>query len=104
MTTKSDYTPQEWEQLQKPLLLVGPTVAEAVDSGTLGTVLEYGAILDAAITIRNQYTSNTMLQGLLRDAQLHGLGGLPDHQNAQPGPNFQHLKTELLSSCRSAVE
>lgn len=29
---------------------------------------------------------------------------LPDHQKAQPGPNFQHLKTDLLSSCRSAVD
>jgi hypothetical protein len=104
MTTKSDYTPQEWEQLQKPLLLVGPAVAEAVDSGTLGTILEYGAILDAAITVRNQYASNTLLQGLLRDAQLHGLGRLPDRQKVQPDPNFQHLKTELLSSCHSAVD
>jgi hypothetical protein len=45
MTTRSNYTPQEWEVLQKPLLSVGPTVAEAVDSGAIGTVLEYGAIL-----------------------------------------------------------
>ena len=104
MTTKSDYTPQEWELLQKPLLMIGPTVAEAVDSGALGTVLEYGAILDAAITVRNLYASNVLLQGLLRDAQLHGLGKLPDRQKAQPGPNFQSLKTELLSSCRSAVD
>ena len=38
MTTKADYTPQEWELLQKPLLMVGPAVAEAVDSGALGTL------------------------------------------------------------------
>src|SRR5947209_5163840 len=104
MTTKSDYTPQEWEQLQKPLLLVGPTVAEAVDSGALGTVLEYGAILDAAITVRNQYASNVLLQSLLRDAQLHGLGRLPDRQKEQPDVNYQHLKMELLASCRGAVD
>ncbi len=104
MTRKSDYTPQEWELLQKPLLMVGPAVAEAVDSGALGTVLEYGAILDAAITVRNQYASNVLLQSLLRDAQLHGLGRLPDRQKEQPGVNFQHLKTELLSSCRAAVD
>ena len=104
MTTKADYTLQEWELLQKPLLKVGPAVAEAVDSGALGTVLEYGAILDAAITVRNQYASNVLLQALLRDAQLHGLGRLPGRQKEQPGVNFQHLKTELLSSCRAAVD
>lgn len=104
MATKNDFTPEEWNVLQKPLLQVGPTVAEAVDSGTLGTVLEYGAILDAAITVRNQYASNTLLQSLLRDAQLHGLGRLPRRQPAQPAPDFQHLKTELLASCRGAVD
>ena len=104
MATKTDFTPEEWNLLQKPLLQIGPTVAEAVDSGTVGTVLEYGAILDAAITVRNQYASNRLLQSLLRDAQLHGLGRLPNRQKVQPAPDFQQLKTELLASCRSAVD
>jgi hypothetical protein len=103
MTTRSNYTPQEWEVLQKPLLSVGPTVAEAVDSGAIGTVLEYGAILDAAITARKQYASNTLLQALLADGLRQGLGKQPDHQRARSGVDFMHLKAELLSACREAI-
>jgi hypothetical protein len=104
MTTRSNYTPQEWEVLQKPLLSVGPTVAEAVDSGAIGTVLEYGAILDAAITARKQYASNTLLQDLLADGLRQGLGKQPDHQRARSGVDFVHLKAELLSACQEAVD
>ncbi len=104
MTTRSNYTSQEWELLQKPLLSVGPTIAEAVDSGTIGTVLEYGAILDAAITARKRYASNTLLQVLLADGLRQGLGKQPDHQSARSGVDFIHLKAELLSACREAIE
>ncbi|SRR6266516_7528408 len=104
MTTKSDYTPQEWELLQKPLLTVGPTVAEAVDSGALGTVMEYGAILDAAITARQQYASNKLLQALLSDAERQGLGKQPGRQRELPNADFNGLKTELLSTCRQAID
>ena len=103
MTTRSNFTSQEWELLQKPLLSVGPTVAEAVDSGAIGTVLEYGAILDAAITARKQYVSNTLLQALLADALHQGLSKQPDHQRARPGIDFTHLKAELLTACGKAV-
>jgi uroporphyrinogen-III synthase len=104
MTTRSNYTSQEWELLQKPLLSVGPTVAEAVDSGAIGTVLEYGAILDAALTARKQYASNILLQALLVDAQNQGLGKQPAHRKVQSAIDFMHLKAELLTACGEAVE
>jgi hypothetical protein len=104
MTTRSNFTSQEWELLQKPLLSVGPTVAEAVDSGAIGTVLEYGAILDAAITARKQYASNILLQALLVDAQSRGLGKQPAHRKVPSAIDFTHLKAELLTVCREAVE
>lgn len=103
MTTRSNYTSKEWELLQKPLLAVGPAVAEAAESGAIGTVLEYGAILDAAITARKQYASNILLQDLLADAMHHGLGQQPDHRKAGPGIDFTRLKTELLVACQEAV-
>jgi hypothetical protein len=104
MTTRSNYTPQEWELLQKPLLSVGPPVAEAVDSGAIGTVLEYGAILDAVITARKQYASNPLLQDLLADGLRQGLGKQPDHQRARSDVDFMNLKAELLSACREAIK
>lgn len=100
MTTRTDYTPQEWELLLKPLFAVGPVVAEVADSGSVGSVMEYGAILMGAMEARKQYASNTLLAALLTDAQARGLGRQPGRQKAA---SDQQQKDDLLAACRGAV-
>lgn len=102
MTTKADYAPEEWELLLKPLFLVGLAVAEAADSGSVGSVMEYGAILMGAMEARKQYASNTLLAALLTDAQVKGLGRQPGRQKNTSTPG-QQQKDDLLAACRGAI-
>lgn len=100
MTTKADYTPEEWNLLKDPLDAVGFTVALAEKSG-LDTIQEVKAISSAWKRARGRFALNDLIQALLADVRRQG--GLGE-QRLMGSKNSERFRTETLAICRQVAD
>lgn len=68
MTTKSDYTPEEWQKLTQMPALVGLAVILTEDSGRRGRKEELATLASAAHQIAADFADNELVQAVLPEA------------------------------------
>jgi hypothetical protein len=100
MTSKADYTHEEWNLLKDPLDAVGFAVALADKSG-LDTIQEVKAISSAWKRARGRFALNDLIQALLADVRRQG--GLGE-QRLMRSKNSERFKAETLAICRQVAD
>lgn len=68
MTTKADYTPEEWGILSEGFIVVGMAMMRADKSGLLGNMKEFAAFVRASMdTSTDEFLLNDLIQSVLDD-------------------------------------
>jgi hypothetical protein len=68
MTSKADYTPEEWEILSDGFIVVGMAMMQADKSGLVGNMKEFAAFVRASMdTQTDAYLLNDLIQAVLDD-------------------------------------
>ena len=65
MSTKSDYSAEEWEMLLEVPPLVGTAVMVAGRSGVVGSMKESFAVASGVMEARDGFESNELIQSLI---------------------------------------
>ena len=71
MTTKADYTPEEWALLARVELDVGLAIACAAPSGPFGSLKELFFIYHSGIQGRDRFAANELIRMVWREAARH---------------------------------
>lgn len=95
MTTKSDYTPEEWKLLMDIPPLVGTAVMVAGRSGVTGSMKEAFAVAQSVLGGRHGYQSNELIQSLV-DARVKD--GEKSEVEQMSGNSYRGLPPEELLS------
>src|SRR3972149_2610731 len=105
MTTKIDYTLNEWWALQELPLLVGVAVLYASTSGTGGMMREIIASATAVANAGQMFPDNELIQSLMApDEDSKILKPLPPiTSGASKKERAEQLKKETLAKCQRAA-
>jgi hypothetical protein len=96
VTTKADYTAEEWELLLRAPMIVGMAVVAASPSGPIGVIKEMGAIARIMRDARPGDDTNPLISALMADVNAgHRPGGL-----LPPGQQLEELKAHALQTGR----
>lgn len=103
MTTRADYTDEEWETLKQAPVQVGVAVMAASPGGLLHTVEEYSALLDA-IGKGVPSDTNELVRALAAEAEARELDWAEEHAGAMDQQvNRGTMQAEALESCQRAA-
>lgn len=104
MTSKADYTPEEWQLLLDVPPVVGTAVMVAGRSG-LGSLKEAFAIASATLNAKHGYEDNELIQALIAGrvkdgdrAEVERIGSV--YRGKQPG----EIRDIAIDKCRQATE
>jgi hypothetical protein len=64
MSTKANYTPEEWKMLEDLPTYAGTTVIILAQSGWIGIAKEFGTLVMALVRIAEKYPNNELIQAL----------------------------------------
>jgi hypothetical protein len=96
VTTKADYTAEEWELLLRAPLTVGMAVIAASPSGPIGVIQEMSAIARVMGEARPGDEPHTLISALIADVHAgHRPGGV-----MPPTQRLEDLKGHALATCQ----
>jgi len=101
MTTKADFTPDEWSQIQRAPFMAGLAVVAASPSGPFGVIKELFAVAKMLGEVKTQGASNELIKALVADIE----AGAKD-LNAPAelkGKTPDQVKSYTIESCRQAA-
>ncbi len=108
MTTKEQYTPEEWRTLKDTPLLAGGLVMLASPQGPLGVLQEVGALSAALNEMLNHGASHELIDALrddLRQAQPAGQESTGLAQLSGPAMHtLEQAQKLVLDHCREATQ
>ena len=94
MTTKADYTAEEWELLLRVPMTVGMAVVAASPSGPIGVIQEMSAMAHIMHEARQGDDTNTLISALIADVNAgHRPGGV-----MPPAQKLEDLKAHALQT------
>jgi len=100
MTTKADFTADEWNQVQRAPFMAGLAVVAASPSGPFGVMKELFAVGKMLSEVKTQGASNELIKALVADIE----AGAKD-LNAPAelkGKTPDQVKSYAIESCRRA--
>jgi hypothetical protein len=100
MTTKADYTAEEWEVLMRAPAAVGMAIVTASPSGPIGVVKEMVAVGSVLGETSPAGDSNTLISAIVADFKA---GYRPASLPAQ-AQNIEEIKARALQTCREVTE
>ncbi len=104
MSTKEDYTPDQWQLLLDVPPLVGTSVMMAGSSG-LGTVKEAFAIASGVLAARHGYEGNQLIEGLIHGRLKEGdRSEVERFSNQYRGMQGEQVLDATLQKCELAVK
>jgi hypothetical protein len=99
VTTKADYTAEEWELLTRAPAMVGMAIVAASPSGPVGVVKEMAAIGRALGEASQLDETNTLISAIVADFKAgHRPAGLTEQVQ-----NVEEIKASALQTCRDVV-
>lgn len=90
MTTRADYTPEEWKLLKYAGMDVGIAVALAAWSGPFGTLKELFYILLAGVEGQEKFSQNALIRSVWKEAE-------PETTREKIQKRLQDTKAHLAS-------
>ncbi len=105
MSTKSDYSPTEWELLLEVPPLVGTAVMVAGRSGVGGTMKESLAIAAGVLEACEDYQSNELVQSLITARTEHKERAKVEQITNNPylGKPSEEIKAIAVDKCRQVA-
>ena len=101
MTTKADFTPDEWSQIQRAPFMAGLAVVAASPSGPFGVIKELFAVAKMLGEVKTQGASNELIKALVADieAGAKDLNAPAELKGKAP----DQVKSYTIESCRQAA-
>lgn len=100
MSTKTDYSAEEWKLCLKSPLMAGLAVVAASPSGPLGVLREMFAVGKLVAETRTQVGSNELLRTLVSDLAAPNARGQVDAAELR-GLGPEQLKAHALEACQT---
>ena len=109
MTSKTDFTQEEWFLLHSTPTLVGLIVLAADSSGFFGTAKETFAIPKGVVEGGIAYPDNAIIQALLREKEGPDGDPVKDSYNELKSQmksegDVEHLTATILENCKNAAK
>jgi hypothetical protein len=102
MSTKTDYSADEWKLCMKAPLMAGLAVVAASPSGPLGVLREMFAVGKVVSETRSQVGSNELLRALVSELAAPDARGQIDAAELR-GLATDQLRTHALEACRTVA-
>jgi hypothetical protein len=101
MTTKADFTADEWNQIRRAPFMAGLAVVAASPSGPFGVVKEMFAVGKMLAEVKTQGASNDLVKALVADleAGAREQSAPAELQGKQP----DQVKSLAIENCRQAI-
>jgi hypothetical protein len=102
MTTKADFTAEEWNQIRRAPFMAGLLVVAASPSGPLGIIKEMFAVGKVLADVKAHGTSNDLVKALVADletAEAREQGAPAELHGKAPA----EIKTAALDACRKVA-
>ena len=99
MTTKADFTAEEWNQIRRAPFMAGLAVVAASPSGPFGVVKEMFAVGKMLAEAKAQGSSNDLVKALVADLE----AGAREHQRRLSFRVRDRIRSRVLRS-RAAVK
>ena len=96
MTTRADYTDDEWKLLMSSPTLVGMGVSLA-DFGLVSFAKEFTALIRAVIGAKEKYPNNQLVQALVAEFEKKDTGAEP------PAPDEKKSQDDMLGDIRKVA-
>jgi ABC-type phosphate transport system substrate-binding protein len=101
MTTKADFTADEWKQIQRAPFMAGLAVVAASPSGPFGVVKEMFAVGKMLAEVKTQGSSNDLVKDLVADLEA---GARDQSAPAElQGKAPDQVRSFAIESCRQAA-
>jgi len=99
MTTKADYTAEEWERLTKGPFMAAMTVVAASPSGPIGVITELSAIGQVLEGASQSGETNALINTLVSDIKAGDRPAGPTEQVQRP----EEIKALALPTCQEVA-
>nr|BBH86084.1 hypothetical protein KTC_08350 [Thermosporothrix sp. COM3] len=103
MTTRRNYTREEWNYLESLPFLVGGFVS-AVDSGFLGRLVEAFSLVPTVFKTAKRFPRNQLIQAVVQGQQAHGGGKGKAEKRFSEEADAKNVRDLCLHACRKVAE
>jgi hypothetical protein len=101
MATKTDFTADEWKQIQRAPFMAGLAVVAASPSGPFGVVKEMFAVGKMLAEVKTQGSSNDLVKALVADLEAGAREQSAPAELQGKGPD--QVRSFAIESCRQAA-